>query len=157
MSKDKCIIIYGPQMKLNHFVMRRFKKRDLAVDDLTVIDEQTIQKNRNTKRHPVIKKVLPFVVLSAIGLTVLSQKLNHPVKVTQTDIQQEIINEDTTTWQKPAVAIFYARNGDVYLQINNETLTLEEATTKYPELTADINEYITATHQPTKTDDTMSK
>lgn len=52
----------------------------------------------------------------------------------------------TISKKTPQVAIIYHNNGDIALVINGEYLSLTDAMQKYPALTADIQEYIAATH-----------
>jgi len=46
----------------------------------------------------------------------------------------------------PPMAILYLENGEIAVLINREYLSLEAAIQKYPNLTANIREYIAETH-----------
>ncbi len=83
----------------------------------------------------------------------------HKEKLKQREAKSHAMNQsmdDTNANQAkavskktPYIAILYHEDGKIAIMVDHEYLSLEAATQKYPELTANIREYIAKTHGTT--------
>lgn len=142
----------------------------ITPDNLRILKNGEIEKpkrhvikksfNKKTINKKVLKSVVALSALATIdglGLAYIEQhkdtdKTMHVItdtKIypTQNEIKTNVMpaeniqTQDFST-QKPRIAISYLNNGEVRICINEVVFTMDEATIKYPEFIADIQEYI---------------